>query len=119
VLAQLVDLKNWAIISNQLVHTIVPVLAVLGWLIAGPRGLASKRIVWLSLIFPVLWLAFTLIRGAIITWYPYPFIDVSKIGYARVAVNCVWLSLLLLGLAAGATALDRRFARRPQPVPAS
>jgi hypothetical protein len=108
VLAQLLNLSGWARLGNDLVHTIVPVMAVIGWLMAGPRGLVSKRIVWLSLIFPIFWLAFTLIRGAIIGWYPYPFIDVGQIGYARAGVNCVWVGLLLLALAAGAAALDGR-----------
>ena len=68
----------------------------------------SARIAWLSLIFPICWLAFTLIRGAIAHWYPYPFIDVTQLGYGRAAVNCVWVALLMLGLAAGATVLDGR-----------
>jgi hypothetical protein len=84
VLRGLVDLKSWAIVSDQLVHTIVPVLAVAGWL---------------------------LIRGAIYPWYPYPFIDVSQIGYARALVNCVWVAALTLGIAGAALGLDRRLAR--------
>jgi hypothetical protein len=111
VLARLLNLSGWGRIGNELVHTIVPVMAVVGWLMVGPRALVSKRIVWLSLIFPICWLAFTLIRGAIIGWYPYPFLDVTHIGYARTAVNCVWVALLLLALAAGATALDRWLVR--------
>ena len=84
------------------VHTVVPVLAVAGWALIGPRRRFSRRIAWLSLIFPVCWLAFTLIRGAIAHWYPYPFIDVTQLGYGLTAVNCVWMALLFLGLAAGA-----------------
>jgi hypothetical protein len=111
VLAQTLDLKSWAAVGNELVHTVVPIMAVVGWLMLGPRGLVSKRIAWLSLIFPACWLAFTLIRGAIAHWYPYPFIDVTQLGYGRAAVNCVWVALLMLGLAAGATVLDRRLPR--------
>jgi hypothetical protein len=111
VLAQLLNLSGWGRIGNELVHTIVPAMAVVGWLMLGPRGIVSKRVVWLSLIFPICWLAFTLIRGAIIGWYPYPFLDVTKLGYARTALNCLWVAVLLLGLAAGATALDRWLSR--------
>jgi hypothetical protein len=113
VLAQTLDLKNWAAAGNELVHTVVPVMAVIGWLMLGPRGLVSRRVAWLSLIFPAFWLAFTLIRGAIAHWYPYPFIDVTQLGYGGVAVNCVWVALLMLGLAAGATVLDGRLRRVP------
>jgi hypothetical protein len=111
VLAQTLDLKSWDAVGNELVHTVVPVMAVVGWLLAGPRGLVSKQIVWLSLIFPGCWLAFTLIRGAIAHWYPYPFIDVTQLGYGRALFNCVWVAVLMLGLAAGAAVLDGRFRR--------
>jgi len=111
-LGNLLDLEGWDQLGNQLVHTVVPILAVVGWLMFGPRELTSSRAVRWSLLFPVCWLAFTLIRGAVVNWYPYPFIDVTKIGYGGAILNCVWVSLLLFGLAAGATAVDRRL-RRP------
>jgi hypothetical protein len=111
VLAQTLDLKSWAAVGNELVHTVVPVMAVVGWLLIGPRGLVSRRVAWLSLSFPVGWIAFTLVRGAIADWYPYPFIDVTQLGYGRAAVNGVWVAVLMLGVAAGATTLDRRLGR--------
>jgi hypothetical protein len=118
-LASIFDLDGIDQLGNQLVHTVVPLLTVLGWLMFGPRGQLSRRIAWLSLLFPVGWLAFTLIRGAVIHWYPYPFIDVAAIGYAKAALNSFWVALLLLGLAAGAVALDARLGpRRAGAVPA-
>jgi hypothetical protein len=110
-LSRILDLEGWHQLGNQLVHTVVPVLAVAGWLMFGPRRLTSARIAWLSLLFPLAWVAFTLIRGAVVHWYPYPFIDVMSLGYGKVALNCFWVALLLLGLAAGATAIDARIGR--------
>ena len=112
-LARLLDLESWALLGDQLVHTVVPLLAVVGWLLFGPRGLTSARTARLSLAFPVAWLAFTLVRGAVVHWYPYPFIDVTVLGYGKAVVNCAWVSLLLLGLAAGATVLDRHLGAAP------
>jgi hypothetical protein len=117
VLRGLVDLKDWHIIADQLVHSIVPALTVVGWLVFGPRGLADRTVIWRSLAFPIVWVTFTLIRGAIYPWYPYPFIDVSQIGYTRAAFNCLWVALLMLGIAALAGWLDRRL-RSAEPVPA-
>jgi len=111
VLAKLLDLESWALVADNLTHTLVPVMGVLGWLIFGPRGLTSSRVTRLTLIFPLAWIVFTLIRGSIIDFYPYPFIDVTHLGYARVLINCVWIAILYLALAAGASALDRRLAR--------
>ena len=117
-LARVLDLEGWQQLGNQLVHTVVPILAVVGWLLIGPRGLTSARVAWLSLLFPLLWIAFTLIRGAVWHWYPYPFIDVTMLGYGKVALNCLWIALLLLGLAGGATVIDARLSRpSAAPVP--
>jgi hypothetical protein len=58
-------------------------ITVTGRLIAGPRGQATARAAWLSPLYPLAWLAFTLIRGAVINWYPYPFIDVTKLATPR------------------------------------
>ncbi|MHB1615373.1 MAG: Pr6Pr family membrane protein [Actinomycetes bacterium] len=113
-LARLADLESWDLVGDQLVHTVVPVLAVVGWLAFGPRGLTSAQVARWSLVFPVGWLVFTLIRGAAVGFYPYPFVDVSHLGYFKVLVNCVWVSLLYFALAGGATAVDRRLAQGPQ-----
>jgi len=118
VLASLFDLESWALVADNLIHTVVPVLAVLGWLVVGPRGLTSRTVVRLSVLFPIAWLIFTLIRGAIVHFYPYPFVDVSRYGYVRVSINCVWVAVLYLGLASGAAALDRRLGARAAPTPA-
>lgn len=56
--------------------------------------------------FPVGYLAFTLIRGAISHWYPYPFIDATQLGDYRSVLNCVPIPLFSVGLAAAATVLD-------------
>jgi len=45
-------------------------------------------------------------------------IGVTTLGYAKAVLNCLWVSLLLLGLAGGATLLDRRLGRPPADAPA-
>lgn len=106
VLRALLDLEGWALVVDNVLHTAVPIMAVAGWLVFGPRGQTSSRVARLAVLFPVAWMAFALIRGEIVDYYPYPFIDVGRIGYARVAVNAVWVALLYLGMAFGYAALD-------------
>jgi drug/metabolite transporter (DMT)-like permease len=112
VLAGLDELSGWAAFTNFLLHTAAPVVGVLGWLLFGPRGRTDPRIVAWSIVFPVAWLVFTLVRGEFVGFYPYPFVDVTEHGYAQVLLNCLLVAVLFLALAAGATVLDRRLHRK-------
>ena len=111
VLAGLDELTGWAAVANFLLHTATPLLGVLGWALFGPRGRTDLRIAGWSVVFPLLWLAFTLVRGEFVGFYPYPFVDVNEHGYGQVLLNCLLVAVLFLALAAGATALDRRLSK--------
>jgi hypothetical protein len=106
------ELHGLAHVADVLLHTVVPALAVGGWLLFGPRGRAPARLIVPALIFPVAWLVFTLIRGEAVGVYPYPFLDVSDLGYARATLNCVVVAVLYVGVAALAVFVDGRVARR-------
>ena len=113
-LTNLLELDTWETVSDKLVHVVVPIMAVVGWLSFGPRGLTGGRIARLTVVFPALYMAFTMIRGPLAGhWYPYPFTDVKVLGYARVIGNAFWVGLLFVSIAAAATALDRRLAGSP------
>lgn len=94
-LSGLAELTFWGHVADILLHTVVPLLAVLGWLL-WPLETAEMRMVPIVLIFPVVWVTITLLRGAALEWYPYPFIDVIELGYPRVAVNCAAITVLFL-----------------------
>lgn len=108
------DLHGTAAVADFLLHTVSPIMAVVSWLVIGPRGVVSRKVVGLTLVYPVTWLIATLIRGAIVDFYPYPFLDATTHGYLRVTLGCLLVAALFLGLAVGAAALDRVL-----PAPAS
>jgi hypothetical protein len=110
-LNHLANFTGAAAVANLLLHTIAPILGVVGWLVFGPRGRTELAIVGWSIVFPLLWLVFTLIRGAAIGFWPYPFVDADDLGYGKVLVNCLFVALLFLALAFGAMLLDRRLNR--------
>lgn len=101
---------------NTIVHYLVPVLMVLGWLLFGPRPRIERATVLRSLLFPVLWLGYTLVRGAIWKWYPYPFLDVPTHGYPRVLLNSVGVTVVFALLAALFGWGDRWLRPAPGPV---
>ncbi|MEV6827309.1 Pr6Pr family membrane protein [Amycolatopsis sp. NPDC051102] len=110
-LAGLYELHGLSLFADTMLHKVTPILFVLGWLLAAPRGVLGRRTVWWSLLYPLAWLAFTLPRGAVTGFYPYPFVDAGALGYGRVALNCVFIGLFFTALAAAAFLYDRRLAR--------
>ncbi|SKC46438.1 hypothetical protein SAMN06296058_0531 [Pseudoxanthomonas indica] len=83
-------------------HYLSPLLALLGWCLFGPRPRIDGRTLVLAFVWPVAWLAYTLIRGALTAWYPYPFLNANELGYARVALN---IAIILAGASAFALLL--------------
>jgi len=113
VLAGLVEMSRAAAFADLLVHTVVPLMAVLGWAAFGPRGRTDWRVVGLSVVFPVAWLAVTLVRGPLVGgFWPYPFVDVDELGWAQVLLNCGAVAMLFVGLAGAAHGLDGVLCRR-------
>ena len=107
VLRDLQDLTGDAAFADFLLHTVSPVMCVIGWLAFGPRGRTSPRTAALTMVFLLAWGTFTLIRGEIVGWYPYPFMNVGTHGYARVALNLTLVAAVFVALAFGADRLDR------------
>lgn len=105
-------LHGWGVFADRLLHMVVPVLAMVGWLLFGPRGRATRRDILPFLVVPVVWLVYTLVRGEIVDWYPYPFMDVIEHGYLQVLATCVGISALMLGLAWLAVRADAALSRK-------
>jgi hypothetical protein len=78
---------------NFTVHTLIPIVLVVDWLIEPARHRLPiwTAVAWLC--YPVAWFVYTLVRGAIVDWYPYPFVDVASHGYGRVLFNGAFLLL--------------------------
>lgn len=113
-LSDIQELTGWGWVADRVLHLLSPVAAVAAWILIGPRGQLSPRIVGLSVIGPVLWLVYALIRGAIVEdrfgnhYYAYPFMNVEIHGYATALLRCAIVAALFLVLAFGAMLLDRR-----------
>lgn len=100
--------KGWQLVADNLLHVIVPLLYVLYWFIFIRRRQLKWRDMYPWLLFPALYLAYSLIRGPIANWYPYPFVDVAKFGYGKVAINSLCVLAAILLVSSGAIAWNRR-----------
>jgi hypothetical protein len=97
---------------NEVIHVWIPILIVLDWLISPGRPALSWKALRVVMIYPLLWLAYSLVRGAVSNGiYPYPFLDPATAGWGSVIAYIVALSLVLLGLATLAIVYSRRVGR--------
>jgi hypothetical protein len=95
--ADLGALRPWV---NNVLHYLMPVAVVLDWLAFPPRRPLARGVAFTALILPTLYLAYTLVRGAAIDWYPYPFLDPAKAGGAgAVALYALGIAVTFLLLA--------------------
>ncbi|WP_328296451.1 Pr6Pr family membrane protein [Streptomyces sp. NBC_00435] len=119
-LGGLLELDTWAMAADRLLHFVVPIMAVVGWVAFGPRGLTSSRVVKLTVLFPLAYMLFTVIRGPLASdWYPYPFANVHALGYLRVLINGLWIGLLFVAVAASAAWLDKRLPTKQTAPPST
>lgn len=111
VLRSIWDPQGWQKVADALLHDVVPVLAILFWLAFARRGglKASHIPVWL--VYPLVFFACAMARGAVDGWYPYPFLDAGRIGYRVVLQNAVVVTAVFAALAAVLVGLDRGLAR--------
>lgn len=95
--------------SSQLLHFWIPSYVILDWIFAPGRTPIPWRRVWLVLIYPLVWGGFTMVRGSIVGWYPYFFLDPGQVsGPAEFAAYSGAILVVITGLAAGLVALSRR-----------
>ncbi|MBK6877451.1 MAG: Pr6Pr family membrane protein [Ignavibacteria bacterium] len=87
-------------IADQSLHTVVPILYLFYWIFFSEKEKLSysSALKWLE--YPVIYIVYSLIRGAITGKYPYFFVDVTKLGYATTLTNASYVlaAYFVLGL---------------------
>lgn len=83
-------------IIDELLHSVIPLFVFLYWLkFATKNDLIFKNIkIWLW--YPIVYFLYLIIRGHFSNFYPYPFVNVTEIGYSQVLINAVLVSLFFL-----------------------
>lgn len=81
---------------NFVLHTLLPLYALFDWLAAPSRNLISFRRMWLWILYPLAYLVYTLVRGPLVDWYPYPFLDPRISGYGQVLISSIFITILIL-----------------------
>ncbi|MBI1781782.1 MAG: Pr6Pr family membrane protein [Sphingobacteriales bacterium] len=85
---------------DELLHSVCPAFFIVYWILAVPKQPLQWKNIFSWLIYPLIYFIYSLLRGAIVDWYPYPFIDVKTIDYTQTFINSgfVLLTFLVLSL---------------------
>jgi hypothetical protein len=92
-----VDVGLQLVWVDIVLHKVTPIVLVADWLLDPPTVRLTRGDALGWLVFPLIWLAYTMLRGPVAAWYPYPFLNPSNGGYGQVAVT----SLVILVAGAG------------------
>lgn len=96
VLRGLLVLDGWEYILDNMVHVVVPIAYIIFWIFFRTPGILHWKngISWL--LFPFFYLLYSLIRGSILNWYPYPFLNANRLGYPAVFKNIGLMMIVFL-----------------------
>jgi len=110
--------SGWQAVTNQILHTVTPIAAVVDWLFLTAPGRLHLRMAATWLLYPMTYLAVYLARGELILpgtpgRYLYTFLDVEQHGYKSVLGNALLLGLAFYALSVLLVAIDHA---RPNPI---
>lgn len=100
ILADLWAPTGWQFVADSLLHYVMPAVVVVFWFFLVTKGtLRLGHLAWF-LVFPLAYVLYSLIRGPIAEWYPYPFLDVALHGTSAVLLNALAMAVgfVLVGL---------------------
>ena len=94
--------------DNTVLHYIIPIAVLVDFLIDRPKTKIKFKagLLWVSV--PLLYVVYSLVRGSITNWYPYPFLNPDLKGFGAVVVTVLGLVVLGIVLIAFVTWLTRR-----------
>lgn len=102
------DVRLWV---DVVLHYLGPLVLLVDWVVNPPERTVDRGLVvwWLAL--PAAYLGYSLIRGLVVGWFPYPFLDPGIVGWGGVAAWSLAIAVAAVTLAAGIAVLGRL--RRP------
>lgn len=112
ILARIWNPTGWEYVANALLHYVMPVVTVLFWFLFVRKGTLSLRSVAWTMVFPVVYAVYTLVRGPSVNWYPYPFIDASTLTTSALVINIIVVAAAIVVLALAYLGLDQLLGRR-------
>ena len=95
-LRRLIEFSGGALLADTLLHKVSPVAMALWWLFFAPRAKLKKSgpIWWAA--YPLAYFVSALVRGHYEGKYPYPFMDLGKLGPVQTAINAGGIAMAFI-----------------------
>ena len=101
---------EWPVLPNLIMHNWMPIVILIEYLLVDSAAKLPLRKAFWVLVYPITWLIFTLIRGSIQGWWPYPFLD-PQYGIPNMLKWIGIISAFFIVLATGLLPLQRQIAK--------
>ena len=101
---------DWPVIPNLILHTYMPILVFLEWLVTRTAVPLKLNTAFWVLVYPLTWLAFSITRGFATGWWPYWFID-PQYGYPVMLQWILTIAAFFIVLALGLLPSQRVLAK--------
>ena len=92
----LLELSGGALLADTLLHKVSPIAMALWWLFFAPRKALKwdAPVLWAA--YPLAYFAYVLVRGHYDHRYPYPFMDVGKLGWTQTLINAGGIAMAFI-----------------------
>ena len=97
---------------NIVLHLVMPIAVIAGWLIHNHSNRLKYTDVLKWLIFPLIYLVYSILRDVFTDWSPYPFLNPDKVGgYGGVFMYVVVFSIVTCLVGAGIIFINNKLSR--------
>lgn len=96
---------------NTIVHQVMPIAVLADWIVMRPKQRITQKQLLAWLLFPVVYVNYSLLRGPHAQWYPYPFLDPRPHGYLMVLAYSIGIAIAITALAYLVRAIGNRRTR--------
>lgn len=112
VLRYMWDPVGLQLVVDELLHSFNPVWFVLFWFLFIEKDELQWKAVIRWLLYPLIYVIYVFIRGALSGNYPYPFLDVTELGYTTSIINAFFVTLVFMFFSLVYVAIGKIMSRR-------
>lgn len=99
-------------IVDEILHSVIPVMFLVYWLVFVGKDKLMWRNVPPWLIFPFTYILYVMIRGSVSGFYPYPFINTYQLGINKVLFNSIGIAVVFICVSLVFVAIGKSMAEK-------